>query len=88
MFSGERSQKKEGSTALLNLYANIHHFSAISKSAFRAIFTKVNSFAPSFAISELTKKALFATQITGQKIEMHEKSKSRNPCLLNYEDVM
>ena len=49
-FSGERSQKKEGSDALLNLYANIHHFSAISKSAFRAVFTKVNSFALSFAI--------------------------------------
>ena len=49
-FSGERTQKKEGSTALLNLYANIHHFSAKSKSAFRAVFTKVNSFALSFAI--------------------------------------
>ena len=50
-FSGERSQKKEGSGALLNLYANIHHFSAKSKPAFRAIFTKVNSFDPPFAIS-------------------------------------
>ena len=87
-FSGERSQKKEGTTALLNLYANIHHFSAISKSAFRAIFTKVNKFATTFAISELTKRSLFATQILRQKIEMHEKSQSRNPCLLNYEDVM
>ena len=88
MFSGERSQKKEGTTALLNLYANIHHFSAKSKSAFRTIFTKVNSLANTFAISELTKRALFATQILGQKIEMHEKSQSRKPCLLNYENVM
>ena len=71
-FSGERSQKKEGSTALLNLYANIHQKSAISKSAFRAIFTKVNSFTSSFAISELTKKAIFASPILEAKIEMHE----------------
>ena len=84
-FSGERSQKKEGSGALLNLYANIHHFSAKSKSAFRAIFTKVNKFAPSFAISELTKRAIFATPILGAKFEMHEKNQSRISCLLNYE---
>ena len=77
-FSGERSQKKEGSTALLNLYANIHYFSAISKSAFRAIFTKVNSFAPSFAILELTKNAIFAYPILVPKIEMHENNQSRN----------
>ena len=84
-FSGERTQKKEGSTALLNLYANIHHFSANSKSAFRAVFTKVNNFDPSFAISELTKKAIFASPILGPKIEMHEKYQSRISCLLNYE---
>ena len=72
-FSGGRSQKKEGSGALLNLYANIHHFSAKSKSAFRAVFTKVNSFAPPFVISELTKRAIFARPILGQKFEMHEK---------------
>jgi hypothetical protein len=83
-FSGERSQKKEGSGALLNLYANIHHFSAISKSAFRDIFTKVNSFASSFAISELTKRAIFATPILGAKIEMHEKYQSRIFCVLYY----
>ena len=72
--SGERSQKKEGSAALLNLNANIHHFSAKSKSAFRAVFTKVNSFAPSFAISKLIKRAIFATPIFGQKFGMHEKN--------------
>ena len=71
-FSGERSQKKEGSTALLNLYANIQQKSAISKSAFRAIFTKVNSFTPAIAISYLAKKAVFDASILGQKIEMHE----------------
>ena len=76
-FSGGRSQKKEGSDALLNLYANIHHFSAISKSAFRAIFTKVNSFAPCFAISNFSKMAIFATPIFGAKIEMHERNQSR-----------
>ena len=38
-----------------------------------ADFTKVNSFAPSFAIFELTKKAVFAIAILGRKIEMHEK---------------
>ena len=84
-FSGERAQKKEGSIALLNLYANIHYFSAVSKSAFRAIFTKVNSFAPSFAISELTKRAIFASLILGAKFEMHEKYQSRISCVLNYE---
>ena len=73
-FSGERTQKKEGTAALLNLYANIHHFSAKSKSAFRAVFTKVNSFVPPFAISELTKRAIFARLILGLKIEMHEKN--------------
>ena len=71
-FSGERSQKKEGSDALLNLYANIHHFSAISKSAFRAVFTKVNSLAPSFAIFYLPNKAVFASSILDAKTEMHE----------------
>ena len=76
-FSGERSQKKEGSDALLNLYANIHHFSAKSKSAFRDIFTKVNSFVSLFAISELTKRAIFALPILGRKFEMHEKNRSR-----------
>ena len=84
-FSGERSQKKEGTAALLNLYANIHHFSTISKSAFRAVFTKVNSFVPRFAIFELTKKAIFAPPILKAKIEMHEKYQSRISGLLNYE---
>ena len=51
-FSGGRLQKKESIAALLNLYANIHYFSAKSKSAFRGIFTKVNSLTPSFAILE------------------------------------
>ena len=85
MFSGERSQKKEGTTALLDLYANIHHFSAISKSAFRAVFTKVNSFAPPFAISELTKNAIFACPILVPKIEMHENYQGRISDVLNYE---
>ena len=76
-FSGERSQKKEGSDALLNLYANIQQKSAISKSAFRAIFTKVNSLVPTFAISELTIKAIFTHLILGAKIEMHEKNQSK-----------
>ena len=71
-FSGERSQKKEGNDALLNLYANIHHFSAISKSAFRAVFTKVNSLAPSFAIFYLPNKAVFAIPILDARTEMHE----------------
>ena len=87
-FSGERSQKKEGSGALLNLYANIHHFAVKSKSAFRAIFTKVNSYAPTFAISELTKKAIFARPILGLKIEMHEKCQDRISDLLYYECVL
>ena len=87
-FSGERSQKKEGTAALLNLYANIHYFLAISKSAFRDIFTKVNSFTSSFAISELTKKAIFASPILEAKIEMHEKYQSRISCVLNYECVL
>ena len=83
-FSGERSQKKEGSIALLNLYANIHHFSAKSKSAFRDIFTKVNNFVLSFAISKLAKKAIFARSIFAPKIEMHEKCQSRISPLLYY----
>ena len=85
-FSGERSQKKEGIAALLNLYANIHQKSAISKSAFRAVFTKVNSFAPSFAISELTKRAVFACPILVPKIEMHERNQREIFATLNYED--
>ena len=83
-FSGERSQKKEGSEALLNLYANIHQKSAISKSAFRAIFTNVNNFEPSFAILDLSKKAIFATPFLEAKIEMHEKPQSRFPYVLSY----
>ena len=84
-FSGGRSQKKEGSDALLNLYANIHQKSAISKSAFRAKFTKVNSFASSFAISDLSKKAIFANPILEAKIEMHEKYQSRFFGIVYYE---
>ena len=64
--------KKGGQHSLLNRSANIHHFSAISKSAFRAVITKVNNFAPTFAISKLTKRAIFATPILGAKFEMHE----------------
>ena len=84
-FLGERSQKKEGSGALLNLYANIHQKLAISKSAFRAVFTKVNSFAPSFVISEVAKKAVFECLIFAAKIEMHENNLSRFLCAVNYE---
>ena len=71
-FSGGRAQKKEGSGALLYLSANIHQKSAISKSAFRAVFTKVNNLTYTFAISELAKKAIFAPSIFEVKFEMHE----------------
>ena len=84
-FSGGRVQKKEGSGALHHRSANIQQKSAISKSAFRAIFTKVNSFAPSFAISELTKKAIFTHPILKAKIEMHEKYQGGISCVLNYD---
>ena len=51
-------------------------------------FTKVNSFDPSFAISKLTKKAIFARSIFEQKIEMHEKYQDRISDLLYYECVL
>ena len=73
-----KDTKKGGLNSPPFTYANIQHFSANSKSAFRAIFTKVNSFDPPFAISELTKKAVFADVHFDQKIEMHEKNQSKN----------
>ena len=58
---------------------------AISKSAFRTVFTNINNFTLYFAIYHLTKIAIFASPFFTPKIEMHEKNQGRISELLNYE---
>ena len=72
-----KAQKKGGLRSPPFLYANIQLNLAISKSAFRTVFTKVNKFAM-FLLSHILQKVVLNTNaVLRTKIEMLEYNQSK-----------